>query len=313
MTNKNSFGENIPLLKEIVRDIPARQYILETLTMVLENLGAVNPSETAKKIWCLAETETKLSTYEQAANAFLKKRGVLPEQVQAALCGRTELVYRQIKPYINGPNILDIGCGDGNIGARLSQDGFEVTLADVYKHPNIDTLKLPFVQFSQDNAIPTREKYNTTLLLTVLHHSDDPLKTLDDAIKRTRNGGNLVVIESVYGVDKGARDPTWSTLSRQRTNQFRDLSKEQQLKANIFFDHFYNRIIHYSENEKQKVNIPFNFRQPLRLIEPKELLEEGWENIFYEKGLKSVHFEYLGIDQPVVPEYHTLHILKKLK
>jgi len=79
------------------------------------------------------------------------------------------------------------------------------------------------------------------------------------------------------------------------------LPAEQQRKVNIFFDHFYNRVLHYSKDAKTKVNIPFNFNAP-----------NNWEKIFAKCGLKQETIIHLGLDQPTVPEYHTLHILRKV-
>ena len=79
------------------------------------------------------------------------------------------------------------------------------------------------------------------------------------------------------------------------------LSAEQQRKINIFFDHFYNRVLHYSKDAKTKVNVPFNFNTPA-----------NWETVFAKYGLKQEALVHLGLDQPTVPEYHTLHVLKKV-
>ena len=87
-----------------------------------------------------------------------------------------------------------------------------------------------------------------------------------------------------------------------QTNAFKQLTSEEQRLANIFFDHFYNRIVHYSNDPKQKVNVPFNFRSP-----------EQWREIFDNMGLEKVYREYIGIDHPIVPEYHLLDVLEVSK
>lgn len=310
MTRKNAFGDTIPEIREIGSETATRNYMRETLAEVLTNLGVKNRRRVSDKIIkCALQSDPE--AYEEEARTILIQSGVTEETINVALCGRAELVYRQIKPYIQGPKVIDIGCGDGGIGKRLSQDGLDMTLADVYQHQKIHTLGLKFIPFEQGSPIPDETKYHTSLILTVLHHSDDPLATLEQAKNRTRDGGRIIIIESVYGVDKKAQDPIWNHQSRMRTNHFKALSKEQQRRATIFFDHFYNRIVHYSPDPKTKVNVPFNFRQPLRLMDPPELNEEGWMNIAGNAGLEPIHFEYLGIDQPVVPEYHTLHVLQK--
>jgi len=311
MTDKNAFGQEIPCMWEILSDDSLRNYIERTLATVLEHLGAENSERAAGRIVELNARRNRRG-YELLAHNSLQDSGVSEEQVTEALSGRAELVYRQIRPFVRGSRVLDLGCGDGNIGARVAQDGHKVTLADVYRNSNIDTLGLEFIEFGQGQELPDKKKYDTALLLTVLHHSDDPIKTLETAIERTKDDGRIIVIESVYGVGPHIRDPTWSHTSRQLTDDFKRLSPEQQRRSNIFFDHFYNRVVHYTSNPINKVNTPFNFRQPLLQVDPIELLDEGWANIFYRAGLKPVgRFEYLGIDQPAVPEYHTLHVLEK--
>ena len=158
-------------------------------------------------------------------------------------------------------------------------------LVDVYEHGNIANVDLPFGLIKQNKQIPfLHDMFDTTLLLTVLHHSDEPLQVLEEARRVTKQGGRVIVLESVYGVDA-----------------YGDLTIEEQRLVNIFFDHFYNRIIHYNEFEENKVNVPFNFRTP-----------EQWNELFEQNGFKVVSTTHLGFDQQCVPEYHTLHVLEKV-
>ena len=175
---------------------------------------------------------------------------------------------------------MDLGCGDGKVGELLSKQNLEVTLADIYEHEHVNSTGLRFLE-----KVPLGEKYDLTLLLTVLHHSEDPLITLKEAKKLTKKSGRIIVIESVYGVEIG---------------DFGKLSSEQQRLTNVFFDHFYNRVIHYSDDPNKKVSVPFNFQTPTE-----------WKKTFEDVGLVQIGFEELGIDQPIVPEYHTLHVLEK--
>ena len=311
MTKRNYWGAEVPNLYEIADDRCIGRYIRNTLRTVLSELKAQSPVQTSKDILSLAQQKIPLERYEQYAHKMLTEKGVNHERVQEALAGRAEIVYRQFRPFIVGGRILDLGCGDGAIGARLSADRNEVVLADTYEHEKIKSRGLEFISMAQGEPLKDTRDYDTTLLLTVLHHSNNPCQTLKQAANRTRRGGRIIVIESVYGIDSSESDPTWSHASREITDAFKKLSPEQQRRTNIFFDHFYNRIIHYSEDEAKKVNVPFNFRIPYMRMHPSDLLEMGWENIFYNEKLKSIHMEYLGIDQPVVPEYHTLHVLEK--
>jgi hypothetical protein len=119
-----------------------------------------------------------------------------------------------------------------------------------------------------------------------MHHSNFPYQTLDDAMRLTKPGGRVIVIESVYGIDDETR--------------FGRLNHEEQRLSNIFFDHFYNRVIHYSEDESKKVPVPFNFQTP-----------GEWNRTLEQSGGKQIALVQLGIDQPTVPEYHTLHVVAR--
>jgi len=290
----NAFNQKIPKMEEILDNQKIRGYIQNTLVSVLETLGAQDTSSITDDILKLAVE----NDYEKKAHEYLETRGVTSQNLTTSLSGRAELMYNQIKDHIKTGSVLDYGCGDGKVGERLSKEGLEVVLADVYKHSHIEQTGLPFVQFVQGENMPSTEQYDNTLLFTVMHHSDDPIKTLLDAKAKTKKGGRIYIIESVYGIGTDKKDSYKSQIAE----GFKKLDTEEQRQANIFFDHFYNRVIHYSSEPKTKVNVPFNFRQPEG--------RDSWQEIFANNGLKEIKTEYLGIDQATVPEYHTLHIVE---
>ncbi len=280
---RNAFGREIKDIKDIVRDPICGDYIRRTLGTIFEALG-VHDSDLIHTI--LAYAQEPQLVYEMKARTALDKAGIT-QRLPSALEGRSQVIYGQIKPYVIEERVLDLGCGDGKVGKLLRRDGLDVVLADVYQHEHVPVTGLPFQLLQRDQRVADREKYDTTLLLTVLHHSDNPLQTLDHAVQATRRNGRVIVIESVYGIE----DQT----------DFGRLMSEQQFVVNVFFDHFYNRIIHYNDVVDKKVNVPFNFNTP-----------DEWRRIFEERGLRQVEMQCLGIDQPLVPEYHTLHILDKV-
>lgn len=282
---QNAFHQNIPSIHDIVKNQEIRKYIAKVLVPVLANLHVNNPEAVVNDVIAMAGEST--ATYEEQAHQLLATKGVTEESISDKLSGRASLIYDQIKEYVLNGNVLDLGCGDGKVGEKLAEAGLEVALADVYQHQHIPQTGLPFKQCTQGKNIPYEPgQFDNVLLLTVMHHSDDPLKTLQEAARLTKKGGRLIVIESVYGIKDAS--------------PFGNLSFEQQRQANIFFDHFYNRVIHYSSDPAKKVNVPYNFNTP-----------EGWKNIFEQHGLTQVAVKQLGIDQPLVPEYHTLHVLEK--
>lgn len=280
--NTNYFGQNNPDIRDIVDNAACRVYIQKTLADVLSNLNVAQSHHTSEVIVELARQYVHLVDYERKAHEALPNA----EGRLTALSDRSSIIYGQISPFVNG-KVLDLGCGDGNVGKQIAtKKGLEVALADVYLNPNVAQTGLPHVEFAQNGRVPFQDnEFDTALLLTVLHHADDPIAVLKEARRLTKPQGKIVVIESVYGISDHS--------------SFGQLATEQQRFVNIFFDHFYNRAIHFSEDEAHKVNIPFNFNTP-----------EGWKAIFEKEGLEQITLEHLGIDQPAVPEYHTLHVLK---
>jgi SAM-dependent methyltransferase len=284
MLETNAFGQKIPEIRELLREPEVAGYVRDTLITVLQALDIPNPVLPVEEVLGIAGTYSNLADYEKGANELLARVGVT-QRIPAKLSNRAEQIYSQIKNYIAGKSVLDFGCGDGKVGELIARSGLEVTLADIYRHAHTCETGLEFVSLEENTPAPIDKQYDTTLLLTVLHHSNTPMQTLQDAVRLTKKNGSIIVIESVYGID----DKT----------AFGRLHAEEQRCANIFFDHFYNRVIHYSDNPLTKVTVPFNFRTP-----------EQWKDVFERNGNVQTGVVCLGIDQPTVPEYHTLHVLR---
>jgi ubiquinone/menaquinone biosynthesis C-methylase UbiE len=297
---KNAFGLILPQIKEIVTDNSVKESIATLLLPVLTYLG-ISEGKSAEIIAeCLeaAASYRQLETYEEQAHIILGKEDVA-QKIPQKLAARAKIVYAQIEPYLLEGKVLDYGCGDGQVAEFIAKNmRRQVTLADVYEHPHVKKTGLKFVSFKQGEKTPFGEgEFENTLALTVFHHSSNPLESIRDVGRVTLRGGRGLVIESVYGVD-GEELP--ADMQR-KCGTFLALSSEQQRKINIFFDHFYNRVLHYSKNAETKVNVPFNFNTPA-----------NWKKVFADYNLKQEKLIHLGLDQPTVPEYHTLHILRKI-
>lgn len=109
---------------------------------------------------------------------------------------RANQIAPRIAPHLRSKGaVLDIGSGTGAVVRTIKKSkNVQFTLVDVAFNPmcNIfpviiyDGRRLPFPDKSFDNC----------LLITVLHHSDDPLKVLDEAIRVT--SGKIIVIEDIF-------------------------------------------------------------------------------------------------------------------
>jgi len=297
---KNAFDLPIYEIKDVLLD-PEIEAVIQTLRQgVFRYLGVADEKSEAIMAECLdfARSYRAVTEYEQSANAVLAREGV-GEAIPKKLVERAQIMYEQIKPYLLAGSVLDLGCGDARLAQLLAQNGFTPMLADVYENPNVLNTGLPFRLLGQSETVPFDDnQFVNTLLLTVLHHSDDPVQVLRETRRITRPNGRIIVIESVYGVNGQELSPA----RRAPVQQYLALTPEQQRRVNIFFDHFYNRVIHYTNEPTQKVNVPFNFNTP-----------GAWKQIFEQMGLKQEQIIHLGVDQQAVPEYHTLHILTAIK
>ena len=298
--NSNAFGLRIPGIKEVFSDHTVHEYIANTIGKVLGHLGiSAQESDTLRR-QCMdnAQSFELISDYESGTHKILDQAAVTQE-IPKKLVGRADQIFQQIRPYLLPGSILDLGSGDGRVGELCAKSGHEVLLTDVYKNQNIENTGLEFRLFQQGEPVPVEDdSFDNTLALTVYHHSSDPLNTIRESFRVTKPNGRVLVIESVYGVT----GYELSDREREKAKDYLSLSAEQQRTANVFFDHFYNRVIHYSDNPGTKVNVPFNFNTP-----------EGWGKIFENEGFIQEAVIHLGTDQPTVPEYHTLHVLRKIK
>lgn len=297
---QNAFGLPIYEIKDVLIDREIEAVIQQMRRDVFQHLGIADEKSDAVMGECLdfARSYDDITEYEQSAHAVLAREGIT-EAIPKKLVERARIMHEQIKPYLLAGSVLDLGCGDARLAQLLAQDGFTPQLADVYQNPNVASTGLPFKLLGQSEAVPFGDnQFDNTLLLTVLHHSDNPSQVLQEAHRITRLNGRVIVIESVYGVNGQELSPAQCA----QVQQYLALTPEQQRRVNIFFDHFYNRVIHYTDDPTQKVNVPFNFNTP-----------DTWKQLFEKMGLKQERIVHLGVDQPAVPEYHTLHVLTATK
>jgi 2-polyprenyl-3-methyl-5-hydroxy-6-metoxy-1,4-benzoquinol methylase len=88
--------------------------------------------------------------------------------------------FDKISPWIEGDQILDLGCGEGYLGDEIHRRlGRSVVLADVVLPSGC--AQLPFV-LCQQGALPFKPRsFDTVLLIFVLHHDNSPVELLQAA------------------------------------------------------------------------------------------------------------------------------------
>jgi ubiquinone/menaquinone biosynthesis C-methylase UbiE len=93
-----------------------------------------------------------------------------------------------------GTRILDIGAGHGGLCRALRQEGFEVVPVDV-KDLSLFPDVRPVIYDGKTLPFPGAA-FDTSLLITMLHHTPDPEAMLREAMRVTK--GRLVVMEDIY-------------------------------------------------------------------------------------------------------------------
>ena len=106
-------------------------------------------------------------------------------------------IRRKIQPFVGflSPNetIIDIGSGNGLICFHLRKEGFQVTPLDVVNMP-FDESVSPVVYDGE--TIPFDDKtFDTAMILTVLHHTDEPEVIIKEA---KRIAKRVIIIEDIY-------------------------------------------------------------------------------------------------------------------
>jgi SAM-dependent methyltransferase len=279
----NIWKQPIPSPQSVILDATLRPYIYQYLDKVLALFGL--SKDAIKSFNELAGEEAVLERDNVVAYERALKHGliglVVPANEDQALNQRAAIIYGQIAPYLCGDSLLDIGCGNGLI-ADLARGHFkEIQLLDVVRYlPN--ALHLPFKLYTEGQPL-IDHPFDTVLLLTVLHHSKNPVELLKLAWNATAK--HLIIIESVVDVHKAEPSASYELLG---------LPIEDQIAFAAFVDWFYNRVLH------NDVPVPYNFTTP-----------EQWRSIFLENNMRLAQQVHLGQDIDIGPEYHILFVLEK--
>lgn len=107
------------------------------------------------------------------------------------------LIEKVFRP---GTQVLDFGCGHGNIGVACAQRGAHTTCADasrrvlrVLEHVAGTGLRLPLKTLLIQQEVPElgEQRYDLVSSLDCLEHVQDPLGVLRKLVEATKRGGYL--------------------------------------------------------------------------------------------------------------------------
>lgn len=150
-----------------------------------------------------------------------------------------------------GQSVLDIGAGGGWNGERIQQrKKNNVALLDVI---NLNQTKLPLALYDGTTIPFPDNSFDTSLLLFVLHHCQNPAEVLKEAVRVSKK--RIVIMEDTFG----------SWLDRVLL---------------CCYDTFANSPSFLVET--YGMNLPYNFRKA-----------REWKEAFEHLGLKLVHTEHI--------------------
>lgn len=130
--------------------------------------------------------------------------------------------------------------------------------------------------------------YNYTNIPLILYNPEEKVPLADKEVDTT----------ILYTVLHHANDPKHLLEEAARITKKRIVIKEAYIEkdkiriTNSFIDWFYNRVI-----GNEDINVPLNF-----------LKVEGWKLLLKLYGFKIVETNFVGIDEPAVPEHHVFII-----
>lgn len=108
------------------------------------------------------------------------------------------LRWMELKP---ASRVLDLGCSDGELGARLQAMGHVVVGVDLEEHKGVRERLADFHQADLEQGLPDEigNDYDVVLAADVLEHVRSPEHILDEARRRLRPGGALVTSIPNFG------------------------------------------------------------------------------------------------------------------
>jgi ubiquinone/menaquinone biosynthesis C-methylase UbiE len=220
-----------------------------------------------RKITKGLQNGTPLIEVEYSLRKFIRRFSNDEKDKKPLAIQRAKMNFENVKNYIIGEKILDLGAGDGLLALEIKKLlSKEVVLVDILDY---NQTNLPLILYNPEDKVPLADnEVDTTILYTVLHHSNDPKHLLDEARRVTKQ--RLIIKEAF-------------------------IENEINRMTNSFFDWFYNRVV-----GDEDINVPLNF-----------LKVEEWEKLLNSYGFDVIETKYMGIDEPVIPEYQIFIIADK--
>lgn len=139
--------------------------------------------------------------------------------------------WRRIRPHLSLPGqILDLGAGEGYVGGgAAAEPGNVVVLADVV---DFNRMPMPLVLYDGHHLPFEPDTFDTTLLIFVLHHAENPEGVLREVRRVTRAGGRVAVLESVA---ENRWDAWWLPFADRFANRLRSGGRMSEQEEQLQF------------------------------------------------------------------------------
>jgi len=140
-----------------------------------------------------------------------------------------------LKPSVAGARVLDIGCGVGQVVARLAEAGFEAHGVDV-SEPNIERARkfCPRCQLYDGRKLPFPDGHFASAgALNVLEHVEEPEAFIVELARVVQPGGKVVLSSPNFFRVLGFRDyhPRMRGLASKWRNGLRLREKLRQMRT----------------------------------------------------------------------------------
>src|SRR5436190_8646931 len=164
------------------------------------------------------------------------------------LAGWDEKFYAKyadtLRPDKPGGRALDVGCGVGQVVARLQSAGYEAHGVDV-SEPNIERASKvsPLCRLYDGKSLPFPDQhFDSVGALNVLEHVDQPEDFLREIVRVAKVGGRIVVSSPNFYRVFGFRDyhPRMRGVANKWRNWRRLQQKRKQMRtdpSSVRFDH----------------------------------------------------------------------------